>query len=275
MNRPEKTNFGWITFVKDLNFKNILAGLLITYLLINLIFSLVYMTLNVLGDKTTFLNNFYFSFITSLTIGYGDFHPLNEIGKIIVIIHGTSTALFFAFIISILSVRLFYSKDPIQYSKFILYNQNIKLFAIRVINSNKERIINPEIRISFTEHCVGNVIGRVHSIRKIDDLAYLGKHDFILGFSLPEMIIEDNWHKAYEFDINNSKLESRFQIVISISGHNGIQQISSIRKYYSRDIQNGHEYKPLNYNSEDQAKWRNIRYRKFTNFWEDFDTILF
>jgi hypothetical protein len=274
MKRPNETNYGWITFIKDLSFRNILLGLLLNYFLMNLMFSLAYFGFHVLCDKAKFLDYFYFSFVTSFTIGYGDFHPINEIGKILVIFHATISAVIFALIVAILSVRMFYSKDPIQYSNHILYNPSSGLFSIRVINTNKERIINPEIRLSFTEHFVGNVIGKVHSIRKIDQLVYLGKHDFIFGFNLPQSLIEMHWREAKDFDNSNSELESRFQIVISITGHNGIQQISSMKKFYSKDIIEGKIFKPLDYNKEDQVKWRNIRYRKFKNFWEDFDTIL-
>ncbi len=39
-------------------------------------------------EDMTFVDSFYFSFVTLATIGYGDLHPVTDIGKIFTVIYG-------------------------------------------------------------------------------------------------------------------------------------------------------------------------------------------
>jgi hypothetical protein len=273
MGRPKTTKFGWIKYIKEIHFGFILLALLLFYSFLNILFAWFYQICGTLDCNPQFFKYVYFSFITSFTIGYGDYIPNNDAGRLLVIVHVTLTSISFALIIAILSIKFFYIKDPIQYSKSIYFDSELNDFGFRVINTNKERIINPEIRISFTEHCIGNVIAQTFMIRKIDNLPYLGKHDF--SFSINNKLkIENHWQQALEFDNNTEGPESRFQIVVTITGHNGIQHIASLKKYYWNNIEYGKHFKPIDYNKEDQVKWRNINYRKFKNFWKDFDSII-
>ncbi len=39
-------------------------------------------------EKMTFVDSFYFSFVTLATIGYGDLHPITTIGKLFTVLYG-------------------------------------------------------------------------------------------------------------------------------------------------------------------------------------------
>ncbi|MEG0254807.1 MAG: potassium channel family protein [Vagococcus sp.] len=39
-------------------------------------------------EKMSFIDSFYFSFVTLATIGYGDLHPVTVIGKLFTVIYG-------------------------------------------------------------------------------------------------------------------------------------------------------------------------------------------
>ncbi|MDT2813500.1 potassium channel family protein [Vagococcus carniphilus] len=39
-------------------------------------------------EKMTFIDSFYFSFVTLATIGYGDLHPITTIGKLFTVLYG-------------------------------------------------------------------------------------------------------------------------------------------------------------------------------------------
>jgi hypothetical protein len=58
-------------------------------------FGVIYAAGNYLNQPVqTWIDALYFSFITGVTIGYGDFHPVNEQGKILVIVQILSTMAF-------------------------------------------------------------------------------------------------------------------------------------------------------------------------------------
>ena len=58
-------------------------------------FAVIYAAGNYLNQPvSTWIDALYFSFITGVTIGYGDFYPINETGKILVIVQVMSTISF-------------------------------------------------------------------------------------------------------------------------------------------------------------------------------------
>lgn len=110
--------------------------------------------------------------------------------------------------------------------------------SIRIINTNTSPIINPEIRISVTEHQSGNVIAGKRSMPLDYTLDYLGKHDFVVSFLSVTSEGFDAWkesQRAIEYEKSPGG-ESRFRITITITGNTGIQSVVCLKKYYASDI---------------------------------------
>ncbi len=82
-------------FVKPRSYRRNILMLFLNYIEISLCFAVVYAGLHLLGDqpKSTF-DYIYFSVVTSTTIGYGDFHPVGEFGKIMVCIQAIMVVVF-------------------------------------------------------------------------------------------------------------------------------------------------------------------------------------
>ncbi len=267
-----KTIFSWIKFIKEINFLLLLLLLAGCYFLINILFSIGYYNFLVFGEEKTFFDCFYFSNITSFTIGYGDIAPTTILGKILVILHVILTYFLFALLIAILTTKLFYPKNTIVFSKNIFVDNKNKIIGFRVLNIHSEPLINPEIRIHYTEHCVGNVIATVEHLVQPIQLGFLGKHDFISSIGVNEEFIS-NLENAIIFDCNEqNKIKSRFRIIVSITGNNGIQEIAQLKRYYPKDFKEGTRFKAIQYNESDQKT--RINYLKFGNFKEDFEHIL-
>ncbi|MDW5300640.1 MAG: potassium channel family protein [Sedimentibacter sp.] len=273
---PRKASLGWVSKIRNLHIGIVLLQLLGYYLAINILFSIAYYFFEVLKNKTVFFDYVYFSFITSLAIGYGDFVPVTKIGKVIVIIHSSITAMYFALMISVLSIKMLYPRNLIKFSEKIIYNPTTDMLIFRVINTNKEPLVNPDLRISVTEHNAWDRSAGVFNILTDYYITYLGKHDFSYTFKNTfqnfNVIEESNKAKEYNKQINS--LESRFRINLSITGSYGygMQQIAICKKYFADDIIIGKSFKPIIYNKEVYTK-KEIKYNKIKNFWEDFESI--
>jgi hypothetical protein len=278
MSYPKKTSFVWVSTIRKFNLGMVLLLLFGFYLALNTLFSIAYFELKILKCGTGFFDYIYFSFVTSFTIGYGDFVPLTDIGKFAVILQSSITGIYYALMVSVLSIKLLYPEGSIIFSKKIIYDSVSEIFIFRVINTNREALINPELRISVTEHNVGNCIAGVVSLPIDYNLVYLGKHDFsyyfknILEFNNKYFNVFEQAKLANKYNQGTNSLDSRFRINISITGSYGLQQIAVYKKYYANEIESGKSFKPITYNDEDQ-KTGTIKYSKFPNIWTDFEYI--
>lgn len=273
MTLPKKVSLVWVDKIRNTRFSVVLFIGVLGYIAIAAIFALLYYLSNsIQGDG--WLDYMYFSLITSLTIGYGDFSPQNGIGQLLVIAHALLAFIYSALMTSFLVTKLLFSKDAVVFSRNVIYCEDNQYMSFRIINTNTSPIINPEIRISVTEHQVGNVIAGKCSMPLDFTLDYLGKHDFVVSFSSVTREGFDAWKevqnaKAYE---ERHGGESRFRITITITGSTGIQSVACLKKYYVNDIIEGKAFKAIQYTSEDQNK-KGMRYKKIEHFWEDFDSI--
>ena len=274
MTLPKKVSLVWVDKIRNTRFSFVLFIGVLGYIAIAATFALLYYLSNsIQGDG--WIDYMYFSLITSLTIGYGDFSPLNGTGQLLVIVHALLTFIYSALMTSFLVTKLLFSKDAVVFSRNVIYCEDNQYMSIRIINTNTSPIINPEIRVSVTEHQIGNVIAGKCSMPLDFTLDYLGKHDFVVSFLSVTPEGFDAWKevqkaKAYE------KLHSggsRFRITITITGSTGIQSVACLKKYYVNDIIEGKAFKPIQYTSEDQNK-RGMRYKKIEHFWEDFNSII-
>ncbi len=69
-------------FVRPRSYRRNILMLSLNYMEISMCFSVVYGGLHLLGEQAkTWFDYVYFSVVTSTTIGYGDMHPANAIGK--------------------------------------------------------------------------------------------------------------------------------------------------------------------------------------------------
>ncbi len=82
-------------FVKPRSYRRNILMLFLNYMEISFSFAVIYAGLHLLGNqpKTTF-DYIYFSIVTSTTIGYGDLHPINDPGKVIVCIQAVVVVAF-------------------------------------------------------------------------------------------------------------------------------------------------------------------------------------
>lgn len=269
---PKTTRYALIENLHKLKFKYVILLLLTGYVLLNLFFSFLYYLNDYLHDNVlnTKLEYIYFSFITGSTIGFGESIELYNFGKHIVMFQGLLSTLYFALMVSFLSIKALYPYHTIHFSDKIIFNEDRLIF--RITNSHRALLINPEIRITVVEHCYGNVIATNFSVPKIDNLHWLDNHDMSITFSNKlnnTKNISDEWIKAKKC---NEK--SRFKIKVSIIGIYGSQQYSQVVCYDKNDIEIGRRFKAISYTDEDKRLIRNIRYKKFGNFWEDFNQII-
>lgn len=278
MNLPKKATYIWIDKIRQKSFSRILCTLLIIYIAVNFAFAVLYYLMDALNDSS-FLDYLYFSFITSLTIGYGDLTPVNGLAKLTVILHSTIYAVYSALMMSMLTTNLLCPKEAIVFSKNMIYNPDKQEMRFRMINISSAPIINPEIRISVTEHTVGNVIAGIFPVTAEYSIEYLGKHDFTYCFKTLHPLADGHvfnicheWQKALQYNKETNTADSRFRINITVSGSNGIQTIAVHKKYYADEIVKGLRFQPIEYNREDQRK-NGMRYNKIPNFWVDFNSV--
>lgn len=272
---PKKSSLGWASKIRNQPFSFVLVVLLIYYLLLNIIFSLAYFIFDALINVVNFFDYVYFSFVTSLSIGYGDLVPVNLEGKLIVIIQSCIMAMYFALMVSILSLKLLYPKDLIRFSSKIVYNKETDMLIIRVINTNRDSLVNPDIRISVTEHNTGDKSAGMYSIPNDYKITYLGKYDFSYTFrnNNKSFNVINESVKASQFNKTSDNIKSRFRINVSITGSYGFNQVAIYKKYYAEDIIEGKQFKPITYGKEYYNKKGDLQYYKIRDFWGNFELV--
>lgn len=266
---PEKTRYAIVEALRKINLFYVIILLLCGYILINFLFGLLYFfsgSINI----TEFFDNLYFSFVTGLTIGFGDYTPCSYWGKSIVMIHGMISTFYFAMMVAFLGVKMLFPTHTLHFSDAVLFDG--RRFMFRMLNSHRGLLVNPEIRVNVVAHCAGNVIAPTVCVRKIDDLHWLDNHDFTIDFQdqkEKEFTVSTEWQKAKNY---SGKEKSRFKIRISVTGSYGMQQYTQVVSYDKDDIIDGARFKPIKYSDEDKRIWRNIRFYKYGNFWSSFNS---
>lgn len=269
---PKTTGYAVIELFRKVKITWVILILLTIYICINVFFGFFYYMIQPFKCVENLCTSIYFSFITGLTIGFGDYVPITSIGKFIVILQGIFSTFFYSIIISFISLKIIFPFHTINFSNKIVTNGTY--FKFRIINSHRALLVNPEIRISIVEHNVGNVLATTVNVPKIDTLVWLDNHDFVIGFASqvnPQFSIFNEWGKAC---VNEEiKNQSRFKIRISISGSYGMQQYVQVKNYFADDVVIGNEFKAIQYSKEDKKIYRNIRFNRFGDFWNDFNSI--
>jgi ion channel len=82
-------------FVKPRSYRRNILMLFLNYMEISFSFAVIYAGLHLLGNQPASVFDYvYFSIVTSTTIGYGDFHPVNDLGKMFVCIQAVMVVAF-------------------------------------------------------------------------------------------------------------------------------------------------------------------------------------
>jgi hypothetical protein len=269
---PKRTRYAVIEALRKLNLSHVILLLLAGYLLINVSFCFLYFFVKALLRSDRFIDYLYFSFVTGLTIGFGDFLPGNDCAKIIAIIQGLVSTFYFAMMVAFLGVKMLFPSHTIHFSDKVLFDGD-RSFMFRILNSHRGLLVHPDIRINVVAHCFGNAIAPTICARKVDNFHWLDNHDLIIDF--PNVIdggfsVFEEWEKARH---HCGAEKSRFKIRVSVSGSYGMQQYTQVISYGKDDIVCATRFKPIRYSDEDKRIWRNIRFKKFGNFWNDFNSF--
>lgn len=288
MSNPKKTKNGWINLIKRMSFIQVIIMIFVTYLILITLFGCAYYLIELKypildsdGNSSiiySIFDSIYFSSVTFFTVGFGDISLTSLYGKLLVQIEMIISSLTVAISIAILTAKLFYPGKTVIFSDKIVISKEEGILSFRVINIHRATLINPEIKVFLIGHCSGNVIAPSMSLAHITDLPMLGIHDYTCSIRLEKFknIFNEQLSLAQQFnkDLKLGEDDSRFRITISITGHNGIQQISEIHKYYADNFYEGKSFKAIKYNEYDQSKRINLSYKHFDKFWETFNEVV-
>ena len=149
-------------FLDLLDRQNILklavCGVLL-YISVVLIFSILECCLHTIGQELILdnngavVNNFfdilYFNFVTILTVGYGDFHPVS-IGKLFSVIEAFVGVGLFGVLVALITTKsLLPSRNTIVFSKYSYYCTEPECFLIIFVNTSTSYLSNTEISSYF------------------------------------------------------------------------------------------------------------------------------
>jgi len=82
-------------FVKPRSYRRNILMLSLNYLEICLSFAVLYAGMHLLGDTPQgYIDYIYFSIITATTVGFGDMHPVTQLGKILVSVQAVMVVAF-------------------------------------------------------------------------------------------------------------------------------------------------------------------------------------
>lgn len=223
--------------------------------------------------KKQFLDSFYFSVVTGTTLGYGDFAPKSPTGKIFVTVQVLISTVLFALSVSIIFLKLMYPRETIILSNKIIYRRYENKLFLRVINVNRSKLINPEIRIVLAKHTERFGISQNVSMAKLDDLPPLGNHDFIIGFSDPTEGLYKQIEAARECNrsAKTHDEKSRFSIKVTIAGSYGFSSYTHYKKYREFEIAEANRFVNIQYPEQFHKKIR--KYRSIPHFWENFHGV--
>ena len=223
----------------------------------------------------------YFGFVTGTTVGYGDLTPCNTQGKLITIIHVLASTLAFALALALIVTRALNPRETIVFSSKLILDRERNKLLFRIINTHRSKLLNPQIRVSATQHAVGNLIAGVGVLKKDDTLPWLDRHDFSIeaqtkadsGFDVVEQFEKAIAHNKGLQGGKDHLKQSRFKVEVVVSGTYGTQPYAQATRFWADDIVEGVSFSPIEYNDEDQRRRLPIRYKRFPAFWSKFNEV--
>lgn len=176
MRHCTKSRYNLISWARQSSTQNVILIMLLYYIAIVTLFGIVYYALdiipNLIRSGNNILSYMYFSLVTSSTVGFEDLAVVSDGGKMIVSLQIILSTLYTAYMTAIFAVKFFYPNNAIALSKKILYSEYLNKFMFRVINTNRDRLLNPEIRISVVFSCHEDVIAPIMSVNCNSNVAY-------------------------------------------------------------------------------------------------------
>ncbi len=302
MEAPKTTKMNWLETIRQTPSWKFFFYLVTTYLLIIFTFASVYFFFVPLTEpishcdckvtaqtstttpkptevkkpRETFIDALYFSAVTASTVGYGDYSPKNTFGKVTVMIQIMISTALFAIFVSIAFMKMLYPRNTIILSNKIIYNPQTAKLCFRIINVNRAKLINPEIRIVMSEHTEKNGVSNHVVLDKIDALPPIGNHDFSISFDDKTGRLADQLRlaRANDKDVQEDDDKSRFRIKVSISGSYGFSSFTHYHKYKQTSVADGvAHFETISYPKDFHAEKR--IYSTIPNFWDKFHNIVF
>lgn len=278
MHYPKRSQNSWTYRIRRKSFGSLLIYLVALFLLISFAFALIYFSFSRWGCKSPCSISFIKCFLYSFTDMYGNCLVLRStlsraMWHIVTILHSLIPALYLPFATSILFAKLLYPSDAIIFSNKLIFCKQCRKIKFRLINTNRDIIFEPIVRVQVVEHCSGNTIAKTIAA-DVAQVAYLGKHDFT--FSINDELAEGfsvskNYNDALTHDQLKPVSRSRFRVIIAVAGICGMQPVTAFKKYYASDIVEGKRFAPIEYNNADQKSV--FKYRKIPNMWEQFNKV--
>jgi len=94
---------------------------------------------------THFPEILYFNFITILTVGYGDLHPVG-IGRFLAALEALIGVGLFGSVIGVVIIKLTHpAKDSIVFSKYAYFSLEVNRFFVIFVNTHRDRFINVQL----------------------------------------------------------------------------------------------------------------------------------
>ncbi|WP_299046895.1 ion channel [uncultured Polaribacter sp.] len=158
INRKKSINDLYTYFV-DISWWHFFLLIIISYMVINIIFGLVYVTIGIeqiTKPKGTFLqdflNGFFFSAQTLTTVGYGGIAPKGITANFVAAFEAMIGLLSFSFITGLLYGRFSKPKAKIKFSDNLILRKFKKERALmfRLMNMRKTVMIEPEIKVTLS-----------------------------------------------------------------------------------------------------------------------------
>jgi hypothetical protein len=241
------------------------AGVVV-YLIFVLLFATMYFSSRSIGYSSGavvehFSDAFYFSFVSFMTIGYGDIAPINGLGKFILLIETICSLLFTGTFTSALIYFALRRPDSLLFTSRLLITKDDSgeyILKLRVANRGGD-ITNCEI--AFNLLAFTNEGARLKSHMKLESFPLLESDTVnVVSFSLEQTQSEKLLSTLQEL---LAKKRSKVAIRVNLTGLDAATgTFISVKKFYSEtDIVFGYNFRIVGFWTEENLSrpiWKNF-----------------
>ena len=206
----------------------------IIYVVIVSVFGLLYFKTNSVGNISTpnlvinYFDSLYFSFVSFLTIGYGDLYPINHCGKIILFVESIFSIVFNClFSGGLIYLILRRPTNIILSNELNVKYKNGKYSLLQRIGNKGNMIVN--CQISFEVYAWSN---------NIRNIIFIERYDFpIMECGVTLFTLDIDNHPDFFKQIYKSLIDDQIDFYSSLSfigNDSSSGQPLSLKKYYSK-----------------------------------------